>query len=149
MEIMVLREELDESFSQVERGNPSVLIDHISESPEDYIFILSIEEWGQWVELHQKVVKVLRAIKSDDEWWKRLSQFAKENEANPSSLISIVSVFPDVRKSFKIGSLTQDALGDCCAVFFTRPRREQKRADEVLKLVLKCRAEPRNKPPTS
>ena len=149
MEILILHEQLEQSFSELTQFNLGILVEQISKSPEDYVFILSITEWNQWLELHMKIDKELRAIKSSDERWERLLRFTKENEANLFSIISVVSALPNVGNSFKIGTLTQNVLGDCCAVFFTKPSQEQKTAHEVLKQILKFRAEQQNKPPTS
>lgn len=149
MELMILHENLEWSFSELKAVNTGRLVDQISKAPEDYVFILTIPEWEQWLKLHMKIGSELKAIKNSNEFWARMTRFTEENKANLVSLISIVSALPNVGKSFKIATLTQNALGDCCAVFFAKPGQEQKRADEVKKEIQRFRAEQRNKHPLS
>ena len=47
MEIMILEEELTKSFTSLEQLDPAQLAMKIVDSPEDYIFLLTPEEWNE------------------------------------------------------------------------------------------------------
>ena len=149
MELMIMHEGLRQSYTELATVNFGELAERVSKSPEDYVFILSIKEWREWLKLHQGMLATLRALKSDEERWNRMGQFATEHHTNPTSLISIISIYPSIGASHKIAVLTENALKDCCAVFFAKAGQEMKRAEQVQIDVLRFRAEQARKPPLS
>lgn len=126
---MILNENNVDSFSELVAFDEG-LVDKITKSPLDYVFILSPEEWAEWLTLHAAVGRKLFSLSSLDERWKVLTDFAKKHKAKPSVILSILSAHPDIGR-YKIGNLTANVLGNCCAVFFTPLEMAEKRAKEV------------------
>jgi hypothetical protein len=144
MEILILNEEIKQSFSELKQIDIATLSEQVAKSPENYVFILSTLEKIQWLELHRKIGEELMAINDHSKWWERLGQFTKENNGNICILISIVSSHPTIRRLFKIVVITHSTFGDCSVVFFAKLGQEQNRIQEVIQAILEFRAEQQN-----
>ena len=149
MEILIFEEGLTKSFTSFEVFDLAKLGRKIIESPEDYIFILSSEEWMQWLKLYTKLGQTLLKTKTSDEIQRKLGDFAEDNKSNPLAFICIMSAHPKIGSSYKIGSLTQFALGNCCAIFFAREERVMERSEEVKREIFRFREEQVKIPPLS
>jgi hypothetical protein len=148
MEIMILEEGVTKSYTSWQPVDLAQLAIEIVESPEDYVFLLTPEEWSEWLELYAKLGKALLASKTLDAKMEVTNEFVRQNGSNPLSLICIVSTHPKFSK-YKLGNLTPYALGDCYAIFFGEEKEILKRSDEVTRKTLQFREEQLRKPPMS
>jgi hypothetical protein len=148
MEIMILEEGLTKSYTSWEKLDPAKLGMEIVDSPEDYVFLLTPEEWDEWFKIYATLGKALLMTKTLDAKKGVTNDFAKKNASNPLALICIVSTHPKFG-NYKLGSLTPEALGDCYAIFFAKEEQVMKRSKEVTRKVFQFREEQANKPPLS
>ena len=148
MEIMVREEGLTKSYTSWEKVDLAQLGMEIVDSPEDYVFLLTTEEWNEWLKLYAKLGKALLTTKTLDVRLELISDFAKKNASNPLSLICIVSTHPKFG-NYKLGNLTPYALGDCYAIFFAKEEQVIERSEEIKREIFQFREEQANKPPLS
>ena len=148
MEIMILEEGLTKSYTSWQKVDLVQLGMKIADSPEDYIFLLTPEEWNEWLKLYLPLGKALLATKTLDAKTELINDFAEKNASNPLSLICIVSTHPKFG-NYKLGNLTPYALGDCYAIFFAKEEQVMERAEEVTRKIFQFREEQANKPPLS
>jgi hypothetical protein len=149
MELMIMHDDLIQPYTELATVNSGELAEQVSKLPEDYVFILTIKEFKDWLKLHQEMLAILRSLKSSEEKWGRMTQFAIENHLNLTSVISVISIYPSIGASYKISALTENALKDCCAVFFVKINQEEGRAKYVQRKVLAFKADQARKPPLS
>jgi len=148
MEIMILEEGLIKSYTSWEKVDLARLGMKIADSPEDYVFLLTTEEWNEWFKLYVTLGKTLLATKTLDARMELISDFAKKNASNPLSLICLVSTHPKFG-NYKLGNLTPSALGDCYAIFFAKEEQVMEKTEEVERKIFQFREEQANKPPLS
>lgn len=146
MEIIVFEQGLANPFTSLETVNLAGLGDKIVQSPEDYIFVLSPDEWDEWLELHASTSKRLLKMQTTEEKWQVLSIFIEENRENPLAIIILVSSHPAIGKSYKLGSLTLSVLGDCYAIFFAKEEQVMERTEEVTREIFRIRKRQGDKP---
>jgi len=148
MEIMILEEGLTKSYTSLEEIDYAQLGMKIADSPEDYVFLLTPEEWEEWFKLYTTLGTELLTTKTFDARMGLINDFAKKNASNPLSLICIVSTHPKFG-NYKLGNLTPSALGDCYAIFFAKEEQVMERSEEVTRKILQFREEQTDKPPLS
>lgn len=146
---MVFEEGLTRSYTSFETVDWVEFTKNVEKLPEDYVFILSPEEWNQWLELYLGLAKTLKAAGNPSKAMGKLTDFAKENKSNPLTVICLLSARPKIGNAYKVGSVMQAALGDCCAIYFAKVGQETTRGDEVRRAVINFRHEQAQRPPLS
>jgi hypothetical protein len=108
----------------------------VKKRPEDYIFILSPDEWNKFMELCRQIYAATNgkgfAINQD------------EYINNYPGIFAIVelSLQPDFLKKYKMGHFSHKILGPSHAVFFiNRSVNEVERSNVVLKRIRDCKAD--------
>ena len=149
MEIIVFEQGLANPFTSLETMNLAKLADKIVQSSEDYVFVLSPDEWSKWRDLHASTSKRLLKRRTTEEKWQVLSLFIEENRENSLALISLVSAHPTIGKSYKLESLTPSVLGDCYAIFFAKEEQVMERSEEVTREISRIKERQGNKPSLS
>ena len=149
MEIMILEEGLTKSYTSLEEIDYAQLAMKIADSPEDYVFLLTPEEWSEWLELYATLGKAVLSAKTLDVKREVLSDFAEKSASNPLSLICLLSAHPKISNIYKFGNLTKFALGDCYAIFFAKEEQLVERSEGVKKAIFQFRKEQLKKPPLS
>ena len=148
MEIMILEEGLTKSYTSLEEIDYAQLGMKIADSPEDYVFLLTPEEWEEWFKLYTTLNTELLTTKTRDESMGLIDDFVKKNASNPLAVICLVSAHPKFG-NYKVGNLTPKALGDCYAIFFAKEEQVIERSEEVTRKILQFKEEQANKPPLS
>jgi len=146
---MMMEEDLVSSYSSYEKVDWLTFGQEFEEAPEDYVFILSPTEFNEWLLLHQTFMKGVKAQKTKMDQMDLLSRFTKEHRNNLVSIITFLSASPNIDKTYKIGIVTEVSLGDCYAIFLTKPDQETSRGREVTGAVFRFRADQRQKPSLS
>jgi hypothetical protein len=99
--------------------------------PEDYIFILSHDEWIKFMELNKQISSGLRGKGfsiNEDEY---------VNKYQGVFVISELALEPDFRKKYKVGSFTHKTLGTSYAVFYiNRSQNDLDRSNDILKRII-------------
>ena len=149
MEIMVFEERLTKSYISCGQLDSAQLGMEIGDSPEDYVFLLTTEEWNEWLKLYLTLSKTVFATKILEARLEVLDNFVKTNASNPLSLICLLSAHPKISDIYKLGNLTPHVLGDCYAIFFAKEEQLMRRSEEVTRKIFQFREEQLKKPPLS
>jgi hypothetical protein len=106
----------------------------VKQRPEDYVFILSSDEWNKFMELNQKI---FAGLKGKD----AIQEAEYINQYQGILAIAALAIQPDFLKRYKIGSYALDSLGLSHAVYFiSRSADEVERTRAVLKRITDYRA---------
>jgi hypothetical protein len=102
----------------------------VKQRPEDYVFILSSDEWNKFMELDRQI----RAGLEGKDMQIQESEYI--NQYQGIIAIAALAIQPDFLKRYKIGSYPLDSLGLSHAVYFiSRSADKVERTRAVLKRI--------------
>jgi hypothetical protein len=101
----------------------------VKQRPEDYVFILSSDEWNKFMELDRQI---RAGLKGKD----AIQEAEYINQYQGILAIAALAIQPDFLKRYKIGSYPLDRLGLSHTVYFiSRSTDEVERTKAVLKRI--------------
>ncbi len=135
MEILVYENNIEKDYQTVAVIDWKTFDQKVKKRPEDYVFILSYDEWNKFMELNKQIYAGLKgkdnAIKEDE----------YINQYQGIFVIAALAIQPDFLKRYKIGSFTHKILGLSHAVYFiNRSTNEVERSNAVLKRIMDYKA---------
>ncbi len=131
MEILVYKSNIEKDYQTITLIDWGSFDKQIKKRPEDYVFILSSDEWNKLIQLNKQLYAISKGkknlIKEDEYTSKYQGVF----------VITELALQPDFLKSYKIGSFNHKILGTTYAVFYiNRSKNEVERSNEVLKRII-------------
>jgi len=135
MDILVYENNIEKDYQTVAVIDWRNFDKKVKERPEDYVFILSFDEWNKFMELDRQI----RArFKGKD---MQIKEAEHINQYQGILAIAALAIQPDFLKGYRIGSYPLDSLGLSHAVYFiSRSTNEVERTRTVLKRITDYRA---------
>ena len=135
MEILVYENNIEKDYQTVAVIDWKNFDKKVKKRPEDYVFILSSDEWNKFMELNEQIYAGLKgkgmAIKEAE----------YINQYQGVFVIAALAIHPDFVERYKVGSFTHKILGLSHAVYFiNRATNEVERSNAVLKRIMDFKA---------
>ena len=135
MEILVYENNIEKDYQTVAVIDWKNFDQKVKKRPEDYVFILSSDEWNKFMELNKQIYA---GLKGKDNTIKEAEYI---NQYQGIFVIAALAIQPDFLKRYKIGSFTNKILGLSHAVYFiNRSTNEVERSNAVLKRIMDYKA---------
>jgi len=135
MEILVYENNIEKDYQTVAVIDWKNFDQTVKKRPEDYVFILSSDDWNKFMELNQQIYA---GLKGKDIAIKEAEYI---NQYQGVFVIAALAIQPDFLKRYKIGSFTHKILGLSHAVYFiNRSMNEVERSNAVLKRIMDYKA---------
>jgi hypothetical protein len=134
MEVIFLNKELEKSNSIFMKLDFNILFTNI----EDFIYILTIKEWYEWI----KILNILTETLSSTKDIKSRLDILRKLVRNPANLLAVISVlyaYVYSNNIYKMGCLTPKELGDCYAVFIVKKEQLSQKSEEVNRKIKEIR----------
>ena len=134
MDILVYEDNIEKDTQIVAAIDWKYFAKEVKRKPEDYVFILSSDEWNKFMELNKQIFAGFKG---------------KDNEIKDENInrypgiytIAVVGLEPDFVKRYKIGSIKPEILGSSHAAFFIdRSTNDVERSNAVLKRIMDYKA---------
>ncbi len=134
MEILFYKNNIEKDYQTVAVIDWKNFGQEVKQRPEDYVFILSSDEWNKFKELNQKI---FAGLKGKD----AIQEAEYINQYQGILAIAALAIQPDFLKRYKIGSYPLDSSGLSHAVYFiSRSTNEVERTKAVLKRIMDFKA---------
>ena len=135
MEILVYENNIEKDYQTVAVIEWKNFDQKVKKRPEDYIFILSFDEWNKFMELNRQIYA---GLKGKD---MQIKEAEYINQYQGIFVIAALAIQPDFLKRYNIGSFTHKILGLSHAVYFiSRSTNEVERSNAVLKRIMDYKA---------
>jgi len=131
MEILVYEDNIEKDCQTVAVIDWRNFDQKVKKRPEDYVFILSSDEWNKFMELNKQIQT---GLKGKDNAIKEAEYI---NHYQGIFVIAALAIQPDFLKRYKIGGFTHNILGLSHAVYFiNRSTNDVERSNAVLKRIM-------------
>jgi hypothetical protein len=135
MEILVYENNIEKDYQTVAVIDWKNFDQKVKKRPEDYVFILSFDEWNKFMELNKQIYAGLKGKDNAIKEAEYINQYQGIFE------IAALAIQPVFLKRYKIGSFTHKILGLSHAVYFiNRSMNEVERSNAVLKRIMDYKA---------
>jgi|GEM_PF-3437211 len=135
MEILVYENNIERDYQTVAVIDWKTFGQKIKQRPEDYVFILSFDEWNKFMELDRQIRAGLEGKDM------QIKEAEYINQYQGVFVIAALAIQPDFLKRYKIGCYALDSSGLSHAVYFiSRSTDEVERTRAVLKRITDYRA---------
>jgi hypothetical protein len=142
MELIFLNKELENPNSPFMALDLKILFTNL----EDFVYILTTKEWDNWIGMQNLLNEVLISAKDHHSRTNILRSFGTNNSANPSSILSLLYVYVNGSKKYRMLCLTPEELGDCYAIFFSTKEQLSQKSEEVKRKIQETRRENQSNP---
>jgi len=135
MEILVYEANKEKDYQTVALIDWKNLDKKVKERPEDYIFILSLDEMNKFIELNKQIYAGLKGKGM------AINEAEYINQYQGVFVIAALAVQPDFVQRYKVGYFTHKILGSSHAVFYiNRSTNDIERSNAVLKRIIDFKA---------
>jgi hypothetical protein len=131
MDILAYKNNIEKDYQTVAVIDWKIFEQQVNKRPEDYVFLLSSDEFNKFMELNQQIYKA-----SKGEGFK-INQDDYINKYQGVFVIVDLSIKPDFVKKYKVGYFTNDILGKTVAVFYiNRSTNNNDKKKEILQRII-------------
>ena len=135
MEILVYENNIEKDYQTVAVIDWKNFDQKVKKRPEDYVFILSSDEWNKFMELNKQIYAGLKGKGM------AINEAEYINQYQGVFVIAALAIQPDFLKRYKIGYFTHKILGLSHAVFYiNRATDDIERSNAVLRRIMDYKA---------